>query len=105
MRNHWLTITLEGTRSNRDALGAVVTVQAGGRTQVSAVRGDGSYLSHSDTRAHFGLGTAATATRVEIRWPSGLVEQARNVAAGRFYVAREGQGLEPLPAAPRNPGP
>jgi dUTPase len=54
--NHWIAVKLVGTKSNRDGIGAKVTVQAGGRRQRTEVRGDGSYMSHRDTRAHFGLG-------------------------------------------------
>jgi hypothetical protein len=91
--HHWITIRLEGTRSNRDGIGARVRVEAGGRTQSAEVRGDGSYLSHSDVRAHFGLARSTRVDRVEIRWPSGLVETATGLAADRFYVAREGSGV------------
>jgi hypothetical protein len=91
--HHWITIRLTGTRSNRDAIGARVRIEAGGRSQVAEVRGDGSYLSHNDTRAHFGLGSAARVNVVEIRWPSGLVETVRGLAADRFYTAIEGKGL------------
>ena len=59
------------------------------------MRGDGSYISHSDIRAHFGLGPARAVDRLEIRWPSGVVDTANNLAADRFYVAREGQGVQP----------
>jgi len=93
--NHWVTLQLAGTSSNRDALGARVTVEAGGRRQVMEVRSDGSYLSHSDMRAHVGLGTASRATKVEIKWPSGRVETATNLDADRFYLAREGSGIRP----------
>ena len=93
--NHWLTLRLVGGPSNRDGLGARVTVDAGGRKQVFEARSDGSYLSHSDTRVHAGLGAASRATRVEIKWPSGRTDVATNVAADRFYVAREGKGLMP----------
>ena len=68
-------------------------IEANGRQQTAHVRGDGSYLSHNDTRAHFGLGTATRVTRVEIRWPSGLVESATGLDVDRFYVAREGAGV------------
>jgi hypothetical protein len=91
--NHWLTLRLIGGPSNRDALGARVTIEAGGRRQVFEVRSDGSYLSHSDTRVHAGLGAAARAARVEIKWPSGRIESAASGASDRFYVAREGRGL------------
>jgi enediyne biosynthesis protein E4 len=91
--NHWLTLRLVGGPSNRDGLGARVTVEAGGRKQVLEARSDGSYLSHSDTRVHVGLGATARASRVEIRWPSGRVDTTANVAADRFYIAREGSPL------------
>ncbi len=90
---HWITIRLIGTKSNRDAIGARVQVRSGGRTQIAEVRSGGSYLSHNDMRPHFGLGPATLADAVEIRWPSGLVETANNLAANRFYVAEEGRGV------------
>jgi enediyne biosynthesis protein E4 len=91
--NHWITIRLTGTKSNRDGIGARIKVEAGKRVQTSIVRGDGSYLSHSDVRAHFGLAEATRIDRIEIRWPSGLVETATGLAANQFYVAREGSGV------------
>jgi enediyne biosynthesis protein E4 len=90
---HWITIRLIGTKSNRDAIGARVQVRSGGRSQIAEVRSGGSYLSHNDMRAHFGLGAGATVDAVEIRWPSGLVETANGLAADRFYVAEEGRGV------------
>jgi hypothetical protein len=95
--HHWITIRLVGAKSNRSAIGARVRLEAGKRRQTTTVRGDGSYLSHSDMRAHFGLGAAARVDRVEIRWPSGVVETATGLAANRFYIAREGSGITPLP--------
>src|SRR5262245_35744881 len=94
--NHWITIRLIGTKSNRDALSARERVDSNGRRQVSFVRGDGSYLSHSDLRAHFGLAAAAKVDRVEIRWPSGVVETATGLTSNRFYIAREGAGMTAL---------
>jgi hypothetical protein len=91
--NHWVTLRLVGTKSNRDAIGARIRLEAGGRTQTVEVRSGGSYLSHNDSRAHFGLGGAGRADRVEIRWPSGRVETVGPLLADRFYVAREGQGI------------
>ena len=87
---HWITLRLVGTKSNRDAIGAKVMVEAGGRRQTTIVRGDGSYLSHSDVRAHFGLGEVTKVTRVEIRWPSGLVQNVGMLAVDQFYVVKEG---------------
>ena len=91
--NHWITLRLVGTKSNRDAIGARVRIDAAGRSQTTSVRGDGSYLSHSDLRAHFGLREATRLDLVEIRWPSGLVETATGLTANRFYVAVEGKGI------------
>ncbi len=91
---HWVTIRLiGGARSNRDAIGATLRVSAGGRMQTAEVRSGGSYLSHNDMRAHFGLGEATRVDRVEISWPSGRVETAGGLAADRFYVAKEGEGV------------
>jgi predicted nucleotidyltransferase len=91
----WITFRLEGTASNRSAIGARVTIQAGSRRQVAEVRSGGSYISQNDTRVHFGLGTAATVDRVTVRWPNGTVETFGSAAADRFYVVREGAGLQP----------
>jgi hypothetical protein len=102
--NHFITLDLvgrstgqtAGMKSNRDAIGARVRVTALGRTQTSEVRSGGSYLSHNDRRAHFGLGSAERVDQVQIRWPSGLVETVKDLAADRFYQAREGQGVRAL---------
>ena len=90
---HWITIALEGARSNRSAIGAKVTIEAGGRRQIAEVRSGGSYMSHNDLRVRFGLGAAATVDRISIRWPLGSIEEARKLAADRFYTAREGAGI------------
>ena len=95
--HHWITLRLVGAKSNRSGIGARVRVKAGKRRQTTFVRGDGSYLSHSDPRAHFGLGAAARVDRLEIRWPSGVVDTSTGLAADRFYVAREGAGITPVP--------
>jgi enediyne biosynthesis protein E4 len=90
--NHWLTVALEGTRSNRSAIGARLRCSAGGAVQTQEVRGGGSYDSQNDLRVHFGLGEAAAAERLEVRWPSGLEEEWRDVAADRILSLREGTG-------------
>jgi hypothetical protein len=92
--NHWVTIRLVGTKSNRDGIGAKLRLRAGGRTQTAEVRGDGSYLSHNDMRAHFGLGAADRVQSLEIRWPSGTVDTTQELAADRFYEAIEGRGVK-----------
>ena len=81
---HWLSIALQGTRSNRDGYGARVRVNGQTRFATSS----GSYLSASDKRLHFGLGAAETAT-VEIKWPSGALQTLSNVRADRFLQVRE----------------
>jgi hypothetical protein len=90
--NHWLKVLLEGTKSNRSAIGAQVTAVYGGRRQAQAVLGQSSYLSVNDRRLHFGLG-AATAADLEIRWPNGATEKVAGVAADQLVVVREGAGV------------
>jgi hypothetical protein len=85
-----MVLALEGTASNRDAVGARVAVTASGRTQVAVRYGGGSYLSAGDPRLHFGLGPAQMADRVEVRWPSGRSDCYRNVAADAGYRIVEG---------------
>jgi len=90
---HWLRVLLIGERSNRDAIGARVTVTAGGRTQIRERAGGRSYLSHNDPRLHVGLGAARRVERVDVRWPSGAVDRVDGVAADQQIVIREGHGL------------
>jgi hypothetical protein len=90
--NHWLTLRLVGTRSNRSAIGARVACRAGGATQVDEVRGGGSYASQSDLRVHFGLGAATRVDRLEVRWPSGLREEWLEQPADRVLTLTEGSG-------------
>ena len=87
---HWITVRLEGATSNRSAIGAKVIIEAGGRRQIVEVRSGGSYISHNDMRAHFGLGAATTVDRLTIRWPNGNSETVDSLSVDRFYVAREG---------------
>ena len=90
--NHWLGVTTQGTRSNRDAIGARVTVVAGGRAWVQEVRSGSSYLSSSDLRLHFGLGPASSIDRVEVLWPSGFEESFSVQGIDRFVTLVEGRG-------------
>jgi hypothetical protein len=83
-KQHWLVVSLRGTRSNRDGFGARVTVNGQTRFATSA----GSYLSSSDKRLHFGLGPAETA-KIEIAWPSGVAHTMRDVQADQFLEIRE----------------
>ncbi len=90
---HWVTLQLEGVRSNRDAVGSRVTVLAGGRRRVAQRVGGGSYQSANDPRLHFGLGDAKQIERLEVRWPSGLVESYTELHANRGYLLREGDAV------------
>ena len=81
---HWLTITLRGTRSNRDGFGSRVQVNGQTRFATSA----GSYCSASDKRLHFGLGSA-TVAKIEVTWPSGIHQTLENVPADQFLEIRE----------------
>ncbi len=95
----FLSLRLEGRHpSSRDAIGARVTIEAGGRRQVGYRFGGGSYQSASDPRLHFGLGTAASVDRVEVAWPSGRCDRYENLTAGTGYLLREGDAqAHPLP--------
>ena len=94
---HSLTLQLEGTKSNRDAVGALVTVKSGGRTLRAWRTGGGSFQSASDPRLHFGLGDAARIDSVEIRWPSGRVDRHTGLEGDRRYRLREGDAPARLP--------
>ncbi len=86
----FVTILLEGTKSNRDGVGARVTVTAGGWRQVAPRLGGGSYQSANDPRLHFGLGRSNRIESVEVRWPAGQVERWTDLPAGTGYRLREG---------------
>jgi hypothetical protein len=92
-KNHWITLQLAGTKSNRLAIGAKVRVVTAGMSQIGEVRSGGSYLSQNDLRLHFGLGAAVKAERVEIRWPTGSTETVRDLTADHIYMVREGAGV------------
>jgi tetratricopeptide (TPR) repeat protein len=85
-----LTLELEGTKSCRDAVGARVTVTAGGRSQTRWRLGGGSYASACDPRLHFGLGASTRVASVEVRWPSGRVDRFADLDADTGYHLREG---------------
>ena len=83
--NHWLTVSLRGTRSNRQGIGAIVRViDERNRTQSGICSTASSYQSASDARVHFGLGDARTVRRVEVRWPSGATQVVEDVAVDRI---------------------
>ncbi len=86
---HWLVLRLEGNPSNRDAVGARVTVDAGGRRFFGWRIGGGSYQSASDSRLHFGLGAIDRIQSVEVTWPSGKVSRFNHLAADSGYLLGE----------------
>jgi hypothetical protein len=87
--NKWLMLQLRGTTSNRAAIGATVIVRAGGHRQARAILSQSSYYSHDDLRVHVGLGSAAVADEVEIRWPSGATQRLENVRANQVLKVVE----------------
>jgi hypothetical protein len=89
-RGHFIVFSLEGTQSNRDGVGARITVSAGGRRHAAERYGGGSYQSASDPRVHIGLGAVTTVESVEIRWPSGQVDVHVGLKADRQYRLQEG---------------
>jgi hypothetical protein len=88
-KGHFLEVRLIGTGSNRDSVGARVTVSAGGRRQIRERKGGGSYLSSSDPRLHFGLGKSDRIDTLEVRWPSGRTLALKGVAADRILTLEE----------------
>ncbi|MBZ5671232.1 MAG: CRTAC1 family protein [Acidobacteriia bacterium] len=98
--NHPVLFRLVGTKSNRAAIGARVTVSTSRMTQIDEVRGGGSYNSTNDTRLHFGLGRDALMGKVKVQWPSGLEQEFRNVAGDAIYEIVEGQVLKKTLALP-----
>ena len=107
--NHRVLFRLLGTKSNRLAIGARITVRAGGVTQFSEVKGGSSYISQNDLRQHFGVEKNEKMDEVTVRWPNGQSETLRDLPADFIYTMVEGKGVEekvPLPqVAPGAPTP
>jgi hypothetical protein len=101
--NHWIGIKTVGTRSNRSGIGARVSVKTGSSQQTSEVRSGSSYISNSDMRIHFGLGTTSQIQYIELHWPSGLAERFENVPVDRIVTISEGSGKELRTATGRSP--
>lgn len=90
--NHWITLHLTGHKSNRDGIGAVVKLTTEQGSQWVTVTTASGYLSSSDPRVHFGLGSSAVAKEIEIRWPSGIVQKLTNVQGDRQVQVDEPVG-------------
>ena len=86
---NWLSVKLVGAGANTDAIGATVTVKAGGQTQMRLVQSGSSYLSQDDMRVHFGLGKAERAEEIEARWPDDSMSRRKNVAANQLVVIEQ----------------
>jgi enediyne biosynthesis protein E4 len=91
--NHFVSFRLVGTKGNRDAMGARVKLTSAGTAQIREIAGGGSYLSQSDLRAHFGLGSSARIDKLEISWPSGAKQSFQDFQGDRFYQITEGKNL------------
>ncbi len=87
--NHWIELALEGTKSNRDGIGAKIRISARGLTQYEQVSHASGYASSSAGPVHFGLGAAETVAEIEIRWPSGTRQVLKDVATGRVVRIKE----------------
>jgi enediyne biosynthesis protein E4 len=97
--NHWVTFKTVGTRSNRDGIGAKITLRAGKRTMVDEVRSGSSYISQNDLRVHFGVGSAVKIDAAQVRWPSGFVEHFDNLGVDEIHTLTEGSGTAIVPTA------
>ena len=94
--NHRVLIRLVGVKSNKAAIGARVIVTTAAMTQTDEVRAGSSYLSTSDSRLHFGLGNDAVMKKIEVRWPSGLVQEFHDVKADAIYEVKEGDVIRKI---------
>jgi hypothetical protein len=90
--SHWLTLKLVGHKSNRDGIGALIKLTTAGGSQWVTVTSAGGYLSSNDVRAHFGLGSQSHAQRIEIRWPSRIVQVLQDVSGDRIMTIEEPTG-------------
>ncbi len=93
--NHWLTVFLIGTKSNRDGTGASLKLSSEGTVHVEQAKGGMGYMSASDPRVHFGLGKSTRIDFLEITWPSGQIDRLSNVAIDQIIAVQEGKGIVP----------
>ena len=87
--NHWIEFDLEGSSSNRSAIGATVRVFWNGQQQAQEVSGGSGFSAQNQRRLHFGLGRAVAVERVEVRWPSGKLQTITAPAAGKAHSLKE----------------
>lgn len=95
---HWVQLKLEGRRSNRSAIGAIVTIEAGGRAQTKPVLSQSSFLSQNDSRVHFGLAGSTKVEKIRVAWPNGAIEEFPGAEPDRLLGLVEGSGeVKPWP--------
>ncbi len=94
-QNNWILLDLIGETSNRDGIGARVTISYDGIKQYTQKRSSSGYLSQNDHRLHFGLGDKNMVDRIEIIWPSGKVQILENIKAGQFITIKESESVTP----------
>ena len=94
-QNNWISLHLIGEQSNRDGIGARVTVHYGGLQQVAQMKSSSGYLSQNDPRMHFGLGDHSRVDRIEVVWPSGITQVLENIEAGQFLTITESESASP----------
>jgi hypothetical protein len=90
-RQNFLSVETKGVKSNRSGVGARLTVSVNGKTLIREVKAGSSYLAQNELRVHFGLGHATSVDRLEVRWPSGVVDVIKSIDANRFVSIQEGR--------------
>ena len=90
--NHWIGITLVGTKSNRDGIGARVTLNVGEKQLLREIKSGSSYLSQNDLRLLIGLGDSQQVVLITVRWPSGIVDHVQSVDVDKWLTIQEGSG-------------
>jgi hypothetical protein len=102
-KRNFLAVELQGTRSNRDGVGAVVTIDAGGAKQLRHVAAGSGYASQHSARLYFGLNDNARVDSLTVRWPSGLIERFENIEAQHLVSITEGSDMKVLTLPPKRP--
>jgi len=92
-KNNWISVKTIGVKSNRNGIGAKVKVVSGDLVQLDEVRSGGSYISQNDLKLHFGLEKRNVVDLIQVRWPSGVVDNLTNVSVNKIVTVKEGKGL------------
>ena len=101
-RRNWLAVELEGTQSNRDAVGAMVTIETGGEKQLRLLSAGSGFASQNSARLYFGLNDKTTIDALTVRWPSGRVERFENIKAKELVRIVEGNRIEVVQLQAKN---